>query len=213
MTSGDTQGITSNCTDCFVNTPNLVDQLEAAGKSWKAYMESMPSPCFVGDVAPLYRQKHNPFIYYDDIRTNPARCNKVVPFTEFGADIKDNTLPDFVWITPNMCNDMHDCPVATGDAWLETHVPAILNSPAWKDNGVLFITLDEGKGPAGCCTYAAGGHLATLVIAPGMPTGFISDTPYSHYALLRTIETAWKLPLLGQANCDCSIPMTDFFAP
>lgn len=212
LTSGDTFDITSDCTDCFVNAPNIVDQIETTGYSWKAYMESMPSPCFVGNAGDLYRQKHDPFIYYDDIRTNPARCNKIVPFTEFTADVKVNALPDFVWITPNMCHAMHDCPVSTGDTWLKTHVPTILASPAWKDNGVLFITLDEGSGPAGCCKYATGGRLATLVIAPDVPAGFTSNVPYSHYALLHTIETAWHLPLLGKANCDCTIPMTDFFA-
>src|SRR6476661_11270806 len=87
LTGGDTFGISSNCTDCFVNAPNLVDQLEARGKSWKAYMEDMPSPCFVGDALPLYKQKHNPFIYYDNVRNNPARCNQIVPFTQFAADV------------------------------------------------------------------------------------------------------------------------------
>jgi acid phosphatase len=213
MTGGDTFGITSDCTDCFVNQPNLVDQLEAGGKSWKAYMEDMPSPCFVGDAAPLYKQKHNPFIYYDNIRTSAARCKKIVPFTEFAADIKANTLPDFVWITPNMCNDMHDCPVSAGDSWLKTVVPQILASPAWKDQGVLFITFDEGSGTGGCCGNAAGGRLATLVLSPLGRSGFTSDVPYSHYSLLRTIEAAWTLSLLGQANCDCALPMADFFTP
>lgn len=213
LTGGDTFGVTSNCTDCFVNQPNLADQLEAGGKSWKAYMEGMPSPCFIGDAVPLYKQKHNPFIYYDSIRTNPARCSNIVPFTQFAADIQANTLPDFVWITPNMCNDMHDCPVSTGDTWLKTVVPQIFETPAWKDNGVLFITFDEGSGRAGCCGNAAGGRLATLVLSPLGWSGFTSDVPYSHYSLLRTIEAAWKLPLLGQANCDCAMPMADFFTP
>ena len=213
LTGGDTFGITSNCTDCFVNAPNLVDQLETGGKSWKAYMEDMPSPCFVGDAAPLYKQKHNPFIYYDNVRTNAARCNKIVPLTQLAADMQANTVPNFVWITPNMCNTMHDCSVGTGDTWLKTWVPAILQSPAWKDNGALFITFDEGSGPAGCCGNAAGGRLATLVISPLGRPGFSSDVPYSHYSLLRTIEAAWKLPLMGQANCDCALPMADFFMP
>src|SRR5215212_10122113 len=104
LTGGDTFGITSDCTNCFVGAPNLVDQLEAGGKTWKAYLEDMPRACFVGNAAPLYKQKHNPFIYYDNVRTNSARCNKIVPFTQFAADAQANTLPDFVWITPNMCN-------------------------------------------------------------------------------------------------------------
>jgi acid phosphatase len=213
LTGGDTFGITSDCTGCFVGAPNLVDQLEAAGKSWKAYMEGMPHACFVGDAAPLYKQKHNPFIYYDNVRNDPARCAKIVPFTQFAADAQSNTLPDFVWITPNMCNDMHDCPVSAGDTWLKQWVPAILQSPAWKDGGALFITFDEGTGMAGCCGDAVGGRIATLVLSPLGRVGFTSQVAYTHYSLLRTIEAAWSLPLLGHANCDCALPMADFFTP
>jgi hypothetical protein len=212
LTGGDTFGITSDCTDCTVAQLNLVDQLEAGGKTWKAYMEAMPRPCFVGDAGDWYRQKHNPFIYYDDVRTNPARCAKIVPFTQFTTDMQANALPDFVWITPNMCNDTHDCPLSAGDTWLKTWVPTILNTPAWRDHGVLFITFDEGKGDGGCCQDAAGGHIATLVLSPLLVRpGFRSDVPYTHYSLLHTIEAAWGLPPLGRARCDCAPAMTDFF--
>jgi acid phosphatase len=212
LTGGDTFGIASNCTDCFVHAPNLVDQLEGAGRSWKAYMEDMPSPCFVGDAPPLYQQKHNPFIYYDSVRNDQARCNKIVPFTQFSLDIQANALPHFVWITPNMCNDGHNCPVSASDGWLKVWVPQILQSAAWKDDGVLFITFDEGEdGDGRCCTYAEGGQIATLVISPLGKPGFTSEVAYDHYSLLRTIETTWGLPLLGKANCACSPIMADFF--
>ncbi len=211
--SGDTQGITSNCTDCFVAAPNISDQIEAAGKTWKAYMESMPSPCFVGDSGRLYRQKHNPFIYFDNIRNNPARCANIVPFSQFDADLQANTLPDYVWITPNMCNSLHDCSLETGDTWLQTWVSKILAAPAWQQNGVLFLTFDESNGGDnnGCCVYAAGGHILTLVISPLAKPAYQSQIAYDHYSLLRTIEQAWGMPLLGKANCDCSQPMADFF--
>lgn len=211
LTGGDTFGITSDCTNCFIAQPNLVDQLEAAGKSWKAYMESMPRPCYIGNAGSLYAQKHNPFIYYDNVRNDPARCNKIVPFSQFATDMQANTVPDFVWITPNMCNDMHDCSITTGDRWLKQWVTTILASPAWQNNGVLFITFDEGGTSAGCCTYAAGGKVDTLVISPLGKPGFASNVPYSHYALLRTITDAWGLPPLGNAGCDCSMPLTEFF--
>ena len=213
LIGGDTFGINSNCIDCFISaSDNLVTQLEAAGRSWKAYMESMPGPCFLGDAAPLYRQKHNPFIYFDSVRTDPARCNRIVPFTQFTADAQANALPDFVWITPNMCNDMHDCTVADGDKWLQTWAPEILATPAWKDNGLLFILFDEGKSDKGCCTYAAGGKIYALVISPLVQPGFSSEASYDHYSVLRTIETAWGLPLLGKAGCDCTPLMSDFFS-
>lgn len=211
MTGGDTFGIEHDCIDCFVNQDNLAAQLEAKGHSWKGYMESMPSPCFVGDALPLYKQKHNPFIYYDNIRKDPVRCHKIVPLTQLETDLQANTIPDFAWITPNLCNDTHDCPVKTGDQWLQIWVPQILASPAWKERGVLFITYDEGKGDKGCCTLAVGGQVVTLVVSPLVQPGFVSSAPYSHYSLLRTVEEAWGLPLLGNAGCDCTQSMADFF--
>jgi phosphatidylinositol-3-phosphatase len=204
LTGGDTFGIHSDCTSCFVNQPNIVDQLEAAGKSWKAYMESMPTPCFVGDAGSLYRQKHNPFIYFDNVRTNAARCGRIVPYSQFAADVQANALPNYVWITPNMCNDMHDCSVSTGDNWLRSEVPKILASPAWQQNGALFITFDEGSSSTG-----GGGHISTLLISPLAKRGFQSSVAYNHYSLLRTIEDAWGLPPLGKAAS--ASPMSDFF--
>jgi phosphatidylinositol-3-phosphatase len=212
LAGGDTFGVTSDCTGCYVAGESIVDQLEAAGRTWKGYMESMPSPCFVGNALPSYAQKHNPFIYFDNVRTDPARCARIVPFTDFAADLAANSLPDYSWLQPDMCNSMHDCRVAVGDAWLQTWVPQILASSAWQDRGVLFITFDEGSSNAGCCTYATGGRVETLVISPLVQPGFSSEVAHDHYSLLRTIEEAWGLPLLGKADCDCSPAMTDFFA-
>ncbi|MBI3761853.1 MAG: hypothetical protein HY260_08345 [Chloroflexi bacterium] len=211
LIGGDTFGIKSDCTDCSVTGESLVTQIEASGRTWKAYMESMPNACFTGDAEELYRQKHNPFIYFDNIRDDSTRCANIVPFDEFTNDLQANALPDYVWISPNMCNDMHDCPIESGNAWLAEWVPQILASPAWQNNGVLFITFDEGDSTDGCCKHASGGKVDLLVISPLVRRGFTSDTAYDHYSLLRTIEEAWGLPLLGKADCDCTAPMTDFF--
>jgi phospholipase C len=211
LTGGSTFGITSDCTDCFVNAANLVDQLEDAGKTWKAYMESMPRPCFVGNDGDLYRQRHNPFIYYDDIRTNPKRCNQIVPFTQFAQDLQANALPNFVWITPNMCDDAHDCALDASDTWLKTWVPQILASSAWKDRGALFITFDEGDHALTAGTTFGGGRIATVVLSPLGKAAYQSPLAYSHYALLRTIEDAWHLQPLNEATH--TPPMSDFFTP
>lgn len=217
LTGGSTFGITSDCTDCFVNQTNIVDQLEASGYSWQAYIESMPQACFLGDAPPLYKQKHNPFIYYDDVRNSPERCRKIVPFAQFAADLDAHTLPNYVWITPNMCDDSHDCATSDGDTWLSAWVPKILASPEWRDGGALFITFDEGDshrpGSASCCREGNGGHVATLVISPLGKPGYRSPTAYDHYSLLRTIEDSWRLPALGASRCDCAPPMADFFEP
>ena len=205
LTGGSTFGITSDCTTCFVSAPNIAkDRVEASGRTWKAYMESMPKACFVGDSYP-YMQKHDPFIYYNDIRTNAAECNKVVPYTNLATDLKaTSTTPNYAWITPNMCNDMHDCSVSTGDTWLKNNVPAILNSAAYTaQNSLLMITWDEDNS-------SSGNHVATLLIAKSVPAGFRSGVHYTHYSLLRTVESAWGLsPLTG--NDGGASPMSDFF--
>ena len=86
LTGGDTFGVNSDCTDCFINQDNLATQFEEAGRSWKAYMEAMSSPCFLGDAnalfRPLYRQKHNPFIYYDKVRNDPRVQTVLLPFRD-----------------------------------------------------------------------------------------------------------------------------------
>jgi len=211
LTGGSTFGLSQDCTTCFQSASNLPDQIEASGRSWKAYMENMPAPCYLGNSPDgLYVQKHDPFLYYDDIRTNRSRCTAhVVPLTQFAADVDANHVPNYVWITPNMCHDMHTCPIAVGDRWLSQIVPTILRSDAFTHNGVLFITFDEGKTGAGCCGDAQGGQIVSLVISPLVRKGLQSNRPETHYSLLRTIEAAWGLSPLGDAAR--SMPMTEYF--
>ncbi len=212
ITAGSTFGIASDCTTCFVSATNIADQVERSGRSWKAYMEGMPSPCYRGAFYGGYAQKHDPFVYFTDIRNNAGRCAAhVVPFTQFGADLNGGAVPNFVWITPSLCNDMHDCSTSQGDAWLRSVVPGILNSSAYRNNGVLFITWDEGATSAGCCGDSYGGHIATLVISPLARNGFRSGLAENHYSLLRTIEDAWRLGHLGNAGCACSAQMREYF--
>lgn len=211
LTGGSTFGIKSDCHLCYKNATNITDQIEASGRTWRAYMENMPAPCYIGDSPDgLYVQKHDPFIYYNDIRLNPARCTAdVVPFTQFSIDLSNDALPNFAWITPNMCDDAHDCPLSVADAWLSQVVPTILNSSAYQDNGLLFITTDEGITNLGCCNNAKGGHVATLVISPLVPGGYQSIVPETHYSLLRTIEDSWGLQPLR--NAKTSSAMSEFF--
>jgi phosphatidylinositol-3-phosphatase len=212
LTAGGTFGIASDCTTCFVNATNIADQLEASGRSWKAYMEDMPTPCYLGPWSGNYAMKHNPFMYFTDIRSSAARCAAhVVPFTQFSADMGRSQVPNFVWITPNMCNDMHDCGVATGDAWLANVVPTITASTAFRNGGVLFITWDEGSTNAGCCADSWGGHVATLVISSRSISGFRSGVAENHYSLLRTIEDAFQLAHLGAAGWSSNAAMREYF--
>jgi hypothetical protein len=201
LTGGETF-FTFNCTGCETPAANIADQIEASGRTWTAYMEDMPGTCGAADSG-LYVTRHNPFVHYTNIVSNAARCSNVVPFTRFSTDLAANTLAHYVWITPNLCNDMHDCSIATGDAWLASVVPQILQSPAFADS-VLFLTFDEGTSNLG-----GGGRIPFVVVSPWTPAGLRSATTIDHYSVLRTIEDAWGLPPLGQsANATA---MSDFF--
>jgi len=193
LTSGDTYFV-DDCVGCQTAAVNIADRLEAAGRTWTAYMEDMPAACTATDSG-LYAAKHNPFVHYSDIVTNGARCaSHVVPFSRFSSDLANGPLANYIWITPNLCNDMHDCSIATGDAWLSRVVPGILQSPAFTANSVLFLTWDEGVTNAG-----GGGHVPLVVVSPQTPAGLRVNTSSNHYSLLRTIEDAWGLAPLGQS--------------
>jgi phosphatidylinositol-3-phosphatase len=201
LMSGSTQGITSDCNDCFVNQPNLADEIEASGRTWKAYLEDLPSPCFVGDSG-KYAQKHNPLIYFDSIRLNTARCDRsIVPLTNLDSDLANNSLPNFSFIMPNLCNSGHDCSAAVADTWVNDLVNKLQASQALGKNSLIIIAFDEGgdKDTAGCCGLPtpAGGQVAVVLISPTALPDMTDNTPYSHYSLLKTILTAWTLPDLG----------------
>jgi phospholipase C len=200
MIGGDTFGITTDCTNCFLNQPNLADVIEASGRKWRTYQEDIPSPCFVGNKGG-YAQKHNPFIYFDSIRNNPDRCRAgVVSLNQLPGDLSANTLPDFAFVMPNLCNSSHDCTIDVTDAWLNKWVNQIMKSPAYDANTLIVLTFDEGLGNKGCCGLdKAGGRVATILISPSVRRGFVDDTPYTHYSLLKTISAAWGMPPVGHA--------------
>jgi hypothetical protein len=200
LISGSTFGITRNCEDCYQSAPTLADQLQAVGKDWVAYMEAMPQPCFDFTV-PGYAKRHNPFIYFDSIRNNHDLCaSHIVPFTGFRADLEAGHMPALVWITPDICNSAHDCPLSTADGWLGKVVDQIRTSTAYDSNALIVITWDEGAGNSGCCGLAAGGRVATILLSPMIAPGTSDDTPYTHYSILATLEKGWDLPLLGLAG-------------
>jgi len=91
---------------------------QAPAFPWKAYLEDYPAHCFTGATSGGYAKKHNPFIYYDDVAHNPARCKPPRWLRRLSADLLAGRLPTFVWIAPNLCDDTHDCGVATGDRFL-----------------------------------------------------------------------------------------------
>lgn len=192
LTSGSTWGIAD---DGFHPLPpgGLGAQLTAAGIDWRAFMEGMTNGCFHSPYP--YALKHNPFAYYGS-----ACPPQVVPFTQFAVAMSGN-VPRFVWITPNMCHDGHDCSSSAAAAWLAQTVGTITASSAWQDDGLLLITWDEGGDPAN--------SVLTLVIHPD-PLVHQSNRAYDHFSLLATIEDQLGLPRLGRAAS--ASPMTDLLA-
>jgi hypothetical protein len=211
LTSGSTHGVNSDCTECTVSAPNIVDQLETAHITWKAYLEDEPSTCFPGAGAGGYAKKHNPFIYYTDVAGSPHRCAHLVDFTALASDLNAGTLPTYAWITPNLCDDGHDCGVAGGDRFLARTVPALLHELG--PHGFLIVTWDEGSSNRGCCGgLAHGGRVATIVAGPTVRRGARASEPVDHYGVLATVEEALGLPLLAGARDPRGGRLTELFS-
>lgn len=188
LVSGSTHRITSNCTDCIVEARSLADTLEAAGRTWKTYAEGLPSRAFAGATSGRYVKRHNPFLYFRSVASNPERSANVVPVSELGADLRAQSLPDFALVVPDMCNSMHDCTVSVGDAWLRRIAPPLLKL----DRTVVFVLFDEGK-----TNVRGGGHVPALVLGTAVRPRSQFRAVTDHYGALRTIEDAWSLPRLG----------------
>ena len=235
-TSGSTNGVI-NDNDVTINVANIVDQLEANGKSWKAYMQSYSLCTTPLDHAcgnQLYERKHNPFISYQDVQSNPARVANIVDFSQFATDLASGNVADYTWISPDQCNDMHGraatpsdpCDfsqvqslIATGDTFLLNTVNAIMNSRAWTGNSVVFIAWDESDFPfadtSGCCdANPGGGHVVMITISHSDHAPRTSNVAYNHYSMLATIEDGWKLGCLA-FTCDTANvpPMSDLVGP
>ena len=228
----------------FVKT--VADQLDTAHLTWKGYMEDMgknplreratcghptvgaQDETLIATAADKYAAKHNPFVYFHSIIDDQARCDAhVVNLDALPNDLqRAATTPDYVFITPNLCNDGHDPECIDGgpggfqavDAFLRKWVPLITSSPAFKKDGLLIVTFDEsaGNGPEGataCCGERSlpgaqrpagyfgpgGGRIGAVMVSPFIKPGTVSNEPYNHYSLLRTVEDIYGLAHLGYA--------------
>jgi hypothetical protein len=190
LVSGSTQGITTTCTDCVVDATSLADTIEASGRTWKTYAEGLPAPGFLGAFKGRYAKKHNPFAYFRNIADDPTRRAQLVPLTRLASDLRGGALPSFSLVIPDLCHSMHDCSVSVGDAWLRSQVGKFLKLP----KTVVFVLFDEGGTSIG-----GGGHTAALALGTTVRPGSRFSGVTSHYGILRTVEQAWGLPLLGHS--------------
>lgn len=181
--------IDDSCTpsdaSCSTNAWNLFDGLEAAGKTWATYEESMPSACFTSYKSGEYVERHDPAPYFNQIRDNASRCGQDKPYTNLATDLQSTaTTPNFSFVTPNVQDDMHNGTVSEADTWLENNLPTIFDSPAWKtQHSLLILTEDENDGTAG--------NIVPLLFVSSdgsVPAGQKDGTAYTQYDTLRTIE-------------------------
>jgi hypothetical protein len=195
LTSGSTWGIADNDYHTLPAT-DLGTQLTTAGVSWRAYMEGMTPDAGCMRSPYPYALKHNPFAYYG------GKCPaNVVPIESLDADLA-GTTPSFVWITPGLCHDGHDCALDVAGAWLDDTVARIVATDAWRSSGVLFIVWDEGDG--------GDSNLVPLIVLTKDATASRVETQYDHYSLLATIEDLFALPRLGAAAT--ARPLTQLIA-
>lgn len=174
LVSGSTHGVTSDCTDCPQSGQTIGSQLSKRRLPWAAYAEGYPSSI-------RFAKKHLPFLYF------AGGASHVLPLQR----INPRKLPAYALVIPDLCNDMHDCSVETGDHWLRNFIAPLLTV---KDTAI-FIVFDEGTSNAG-----GGGNVALIIVGTAVRRHSVFKAPTSHYGLLRTIETALGLPLLGHAR-------------
>ena len=209
MIGGDTFGINDDRTGHRFAARNLVDQLEP-GHTWAAYMESAPGRGYLGDAypragLPLYASKHNPFVLFDDIRNNPARLERIKPYSEFEADMASADVAEFVYIVPNQCHDLHGgvgavapdgadgtpCPFSRkpddendrslkrkADAFIDKAVAAITASKAWSlGESAIFIVADESDVEAGDTANGGWADVSGCCDSPELPAGSPAVNP------------------------------------
>lgn len=177
-----------------------------------------------------YAAKHNPFVYFHSIIDAPVCETNVVPITALTADLRSAaTTPSYSFIAPNLCHDGHDSPCRDGepgglvsaDRFLAEWVPRIMRSPAYRDGGLIIITFDEAQSghKEACCNEPTGpntpspgaggpggGRTGTVLLSPFIRPGTVSDVPYNHYSMLRSVEDIFGLPHLGYAGQKGLVP-------
>jgi phosphatidylinositol-3-phosphatase len=183
LLSGSTQGVTSDSCPKTFSAENLAHQVTAAGLTFKGYSESMPSAGYTGCSSGTYMRKHNSWV---DFSNNSSAVN--LTYASFPSDYTQ--LPTVSFVTPNMCNDMHDCSIGTGNSWLQSHLDSYAQW-AKTHNSLLIVTFDEDNS-------LSLNHIYTSFVGAHVKAGTYSEK-ITHYTVLRTIESAYGLSAIGGA--------------
>ncbi len=215
MTAGQPLTYNDN-TRAIFDVNNIVRQMLIGGKSWKSYAEGLPYAGYTGFNTELYVKRHNPLAYFTDVANSSLKSN-LAPFSEFAADLRNNRLPDFSFVVPNIQHDAHNGSLSTADRWLANNIAPLLSTPDFQPGGrgVLIITFDESN-DEDCrpvsCEYGkeGGGRVATVIAGPAVRRQFASQAFYRHENLLRTIAVMLGLRDFPGAAARAR-SMSDFF--
>jgi phospholipase C len=182
----------------IVTADNIVRRILTAGKTWKSYLESVPSVGYLGPDKFPYTRGHNPISYLADVANSSVQRLNLVPFTQFSKDLTNHALHNYSFIVPNQQHNGHNCPPGTSpcsdslilrtlDAWLKNNIGPLLNTTAFQQDGILIIVFDEGKETD---TAHGGGHTATVIVGPKIKKNFRSSQFDQHQNVLRTVLDA-----------------------
>ena len=185
-----------------VSADNVVRELVAAGKSWKAYAESLPSVGYLGgdtnSGGGQYYVRHVPIAYLSDVQNSSAQQQNLVPFTHLALDLSSRNLPNYSFITPNGCDDAHDCGLGTADNWLKNNIDPLIKNSVFQKDGLLIVVFDESDNDS----TNGGGHVVCALISPAFSKlSYQSTTVYQHESVLRlTLEGLGVIVLPSSAS-------------
>jgi hypothetical protein len=205
---------------------NIALEVQKAGRTWKDYVESLPSIKNCGGLKPgAYYVRHDPLQYVTTINKEKSHY---VCFSRFAEDLSHRALPTLSWLVPNGCDNAHDCPVNTFDTWLKTEIKPLVESSYFqpRGNGLLIIVFDENadSGYPDCSTTTegkgCGGQVELVVVSPFSKKGYKShggdprnyNKSYDAGDILRLIAQGLGLPTSNLGWADNAVPMADFFS-
>lgn len=197
LAAASTLGVTGN-RNITLNAKHIGNLFEEKGKTWKAYAENYPGNCYTGTRSGLYYRKHEPFLSFKNVTSDPEACSKVVNSKQFFTDLANNNLPTFSMYTPNMDNDGHDTSVGYADKWLSRTFGSILKNSTILQNTLFILTFDEDDNNGKNNVYA-------VFIGAGVKPQSSSSTKYNHYDLLKTLESIFDLDSLGRNDAKGSV--------
>jgi phospholipase C len=194
LTAGSTFGASND--PVTLDVRHIGDLVEAKGQTWKVYAEEYSGHCDTRSQSGNYVRRHQPFISFKNVQTNPARCNRIVNAAEFWTDVARGALPNYALYIPDLANSGHETGVTWADRWLGATFGPLLQDPRFRHGTLLIITFDEGR---------RSNHVYTVVWGDAVAPGSTSSTAYDHYSVLRTTEHVLGLRTLKKADVRASI--------